>query len=534
MKPPGFEQVFARPSVWWSIFVALCLLLLAPLLLADVPPILDYPNHLARLFILAHAGHDPVLDKIWRPHWAVIPDLAIDVVISPLMLVMTPFAAGKIMLALALLMPVAGAVAYSRAAFGRRLYWPMISGLMAYNIIFVFGFINYLIALGGALMAAALWLRLRERPFIVRSLAGAACATALFFTHLFGVAFFGVLVGSAELAELIARRDRPYGSAVGRAAGLLAVSFAPPAILWLWVAPHNAVAKLGGWSPVSKLFYLAAAFAAYHPLPGFLVAVAFFTVAFFWMASRKCQVAPGLSIAVVVILAAIIVLPFSTGGGAYVDSRLPLMLTLALAAGLCPPPLSARASGGIAALLAAALVVEVAAIGSVWRDHEAVVAEFRASIASVPPASRVLTVTVPFEPSDPYWRSTPPGLTAFGVFRTDTHLPALLAIDQRAFWPLLFSDPSQHPIAVQPPYDTIAGDGEPPDLPSLIAGHSLSRYWPAAYLKDWPSNFDFVLLLAAGDAGDLSSLLPDRLRLLNRSPHFALFAVRKSGDFGSQ
>jgi hypothetical protein len=37
---------------------ALCLLLPAPLLLADVPPILDYPNHPARLFILAQAGQD--------------------------------------------------------------------------------------------------------------------------------------------------------------------------------------------------------------------------------------------------------------------------------------------------------------------------------------------------------------------------------------------------------------------------------------------------------------------------------------------
>lgn len=526
-----FEQVAARSSSWWLVFAVLCMVLLAPLTLADVPPILDYPNHLARLFILAHAGQDPVLDRIWQPHWAVIPDLAIDVLIPPLMRVMTPFAAGKIMLALALLMPVVGAVTYSRAVFGRRLYWPMTAGLMAYNIIFVFGFINYLIALGGALMAAALWFRLRGRPTIVRALVGAACAIALFFTHLFGVAFFGVLVGSAELAGLIDRRDRPRGLAAGRAAGLLAVSFALPAILWLSVPPHNAVAKLGDWSAVSKLFYLAAAFAAYHPLPGFLVAVAFLAVAFSWMVSRKRQVAPGFSIAVVVILAAILALPFSTGGGAYVDSRLPLMLTLALAAGLCPPRLSARTSVVIAALLATALVVEVAAIGSVWRDHEAVVAEFRASIASVPPASRVLTATAPFEPSDPYWRSAPPGLTAFGVFRTDSHLPALLAIDRRAFWPLLFSDPSQHPIAIMPPYDVLSGDGEPPTLQSLIAGRSLEPHWSAAYLKDWPENFDFVLVLDADGAGDLSHLLPDRLRLLNRSRFVALFAVRKPGDF---
>ncbi|MDB5396226.1 MAG: hypothetical protein JWM91_3732 [Rhodospirillales bacterium] len=100
---------------------------------------------------------------------------------------------------------------------------------MACNIIVVFGFINYLIALGVALMAAALWLHLRGRPIFVRALAGAACACALFFTHLMGLAFFGVLVGAAEAAELIACRDRPHRLAAGaRSADLLGASFVAP------------------------------------------------------------------------------------------------------------------------------------------------------------------------------------------------------------------------------------------------------------------------------------------------------------------
>src|SRR5206468_5615934 len=143
LTPQRLEKFFASRFGWWSTFGALCLLLSAPLLLVDVPPVLDYPNHLARLFILANAGQDPVLDGIWQPHWAVIPDLGIDLLIPPLMRILPPFEAGKIMLALALLLPVAGTVAYSRAAFRERLYWPMMAGLMAYNLIFVLGFINY-------------------------------------------------------------------------------------------------------------------------------------------------------------------------------------------------------------------------------------------------------------------------------------------------------------------------------------------------------------------------------------------------------
>ncbi|MDB5396225.1 MAG: hypothetical protein JWM91_3731 [Rhodospirillales bacterium] len=241
---------------------------------------------------------------------------------------------------------------------------------------------------------------------------------------------------------------------------------------------------------------------------------------------------PGIALAARALLAAYICLPFSAGGATYLDSRVSLMLALVVAAGLQPPAMSMWQLGSIAAPLAAALIAEVISIGTVWHDHEAVVADLRASVAAVPPGSKVLTVSAPFDPAAPYWQAAPPGLTAFGIFRIDSHLPALLAIDRRAFWPFLFSDPSQHPIAVRPPYDVISGDGEPPTVQSLVAGRSLDPHWSAAYLRDWPENFDFVLVLDADGAGELSHLLPDRLRLLNRSHFTALFAVRKPGDFG--
>ena len=49
--------------MWWASLVAMCLVLLAPLTRADVPPLLDYPNHLARLFVLSSAPDDPVLAR---------------------------------------------------------------------------------------------------------------------------------------------------------------------------------------------------------------------------------------------------------------------------------------------------------------------------------------------------------------------------------------------------------------------------------------------------------------------------------------
>ena len=55
-----------------------CVLLLAPLTLVDMPPLMDYPNHLARMYALAFSGQDPVLARFFAPHWAIIPNLALD------------------------------------------------------------------------------------------------------------------------------------------------------------------------------------------------------------------------------------------------------------------------------------------------------------------------------------------------------------------------------------------------------------------------------------------------------------------------
>ena len=63
-------------SSWWVTLLVLCVALLIPLSIADVPPILDYPNHLARLVLLAAGPGDPELGaslrrtgrllRIWR------------------------------------------------------------------------------------------------------------------------------------------------------------------------------------------------------------------------------------------------------------------------------------------------------------------------------------------------------------------------------------------------------------------------------------------------------------------------------------
>lgn len=521
--PTGIEGFFGRPGVWWLTLLAMCGLLLTPLMFADIPPVVDYPNHLARLVILGHAGEGSALDSIWRPHWAVIPDLGIDLVVPPLMHVMPPYAAGRLALALALLMPVGGAAAYSRAAFRRRLYWPMIAGLMAYNIIFVLGFLNYLISLGAALFAAAAWLGVRGQPWMVRLAVGALSAGGIFFIHIFGVAFFGILIGVAELDRLTREADGRTVRQVAHSAGLLAATFAPCMYLWTLVPPHLADTLVHRGAILTKLFFLAGPFIGYEALPGLLIGAALFSAAIWWKAKRRGSTGPGIPIAALTLAAAWLALPFAIGGGTFLDSRIPLMLALTLAAGIRPPAMNRRAARAIFVLAAAAFVLEIVPISVIWHRHEAQIADLRRTIAPVSPGSRVLVVSAPLDRDNPYWRAS--GALALGIFRTDYNLGALVAIDRQAFWPGLFADPSQQPVAIQPPYAGLAAPGWPPEIESLKLGQSTDPNWPAPYLKDWPANFDFVLVLNAGAIPDIARYLPERVTLIGATPIAALFQV---------
>ncbi len=94
-----------------------------PLLVVDVPPLLDYPNHLARAFVLASLPADPVLTAFYTPQWAIIPNLATDLIAPPLIRVLPVHVVGRLLVAAAVLVPVLGTIAYGRAIGGRGGVW---------------------------------------------------------------------------------------------------------------------------------------------------------------------------------------------------------------------------------------------------------------------------------------------------------------------------------------------------------------------------------------------------------------------------
>src|SRR5262249_38278420 len=150
----------------------------------------------------------------------------------------------------------------------------------------------------------------------------------------------------------------------------------------------------------------------------------------------------------------------------------------------------------------ALLLVRVGSVALAWYDHRQDLAELRRAIAQVKPGERVLVAS-----TDTYLDPEPEDRVAYGrlipeLSRTDRHSAALLLIERRAFWPLLFAEPTQAPLAVRPPYDAISfPNGEPADY-RLLAKPELAPedLVGAPYLRDWWTKFDYVLVINAGSA----------------------------------
>jgi hypothetical protein len=510
---------------WWICLLSISAVLVIPLFLVQIPPLTDYPNHLAREYVLAFGLHDPIVSAMYSERWQIIPNLAIDVVMPWLAHIVPLFVAGRVMLGLAALLLVVGAAAYHRAAFGRLSFWPLASGLIAYNGLFLLGFLNFEVGLGLGLLGAAAWQIWSERRPVLNIFLSAAISTAIFFTHIFGLVLLFAIIGGVELDRLLFIRGgvRARLAWMGWTA-LRLVGFLPPVILSL-LSP---IAHAGGppsWPTVPrKLFLFISPFLSYGAIAGTAIGALFLALFCVMLWKKRLALAPGARWTLAILAAVYLVCPSVLNGTAFISDRFPIMIMLMLFAAVTPVGLTVIERSGMVVLLTMMFAIRMGGISAVWYDHNQDLAEMRTVIAPVPAGARVLIVSVNPEDNRAYWHSVPLGRDIRGLMRSDVHLPALLLIEHRAFWPQMFAAPGKQPIVLRPPFDRLSDvTGIPLSYHLLQSGPSdpsSGQYW-----ADWRKNFDYVLMLDAGGDPDLDHYLPGQLTLLTRSDMAALFKV---------
>ena len=207
-----------------------------PVLLVNVPVGIDTLAHLARLHARAHIETDPDIARLFAVRQGLIPYMAMDWLLTPLVSVMSALQVGRIVTVLCVWCVVGSVAVLSRAFQG---YWgtaPLLAGVIAWNGITAWGFLNYLLGLSMALGTLALWHVLRDRPGWQRVLVFGVAAAGLYVMHLLALVLYAGLIGLYAVF---------FGAWHPRHWPVMAAQFAPPVLLWLAYAPPIPQGKLG-------------------------------------------------------------------------------------------------------------------------------------------------------------------------------------------------------------------------------------------------------------------------------------------------
>ncbi len=427
------------------------MLLAMPLWCVTMPGMPDYPAHLASFALIAGAP-----SRHYFVEWAALPNLATEILVPLLGRAMPLEAAARTVLTATVVLWVLGPALIQRALFGRVGPGVLLSAFFAYNANFTWGFFNYTFAVGLAFVVFAAWIATDGRRTALH-LAGFAIAfTAIYFSHLFGLAVLLLAIGGYELPALAAERFAVL--ALTRRVLGPALCCLPAALAFVLLKPKAAGGDNFGFYLLGTLqdrFEAAIQFGFDKPaLPLTAALIALFVLA---VATGRAVVHPRMRLALALFALAALFAPEWAMGGWGVHFRLPAVAGALAFASLdwkaAPRALAAGAAIALALLAAGALL-----LARDWQRYDAQYTEFRAHDGAIRPGAKLLTVldgdSLGWSADQPYW-----------------HMAEFAVIDRGAFTPLMFTTGGQHVVRLRPPLERIAAataqQGSPPDIDEL-------------------------------------------------------------------
>lgn len=500
--------------------------LVLPVALTHMPPLLDYPNHLARMWLLAGGAEQAPLDGIYGVDWSgASTNIGIDLLAATLGRLVGGWVLAPLLLGAAVLLPPLGAVLLNRVVFGGWHWWQAGFAVLAWNSTLLAGFLNFQIGLGLALLAAA------TDPAAIRWAGplGAAplrmgLGAMLLVFHPFAAGLYGVLLAGLAFGadHGLPGGQTPFGRRVRRAAATAGLGVGLPVACFLLLAPTlpggHAPAGVydiwAGFTPGNKALTLLSAIATYD------LRLDTVAVLLLWAAARLVASGPllryhaGLMLSALGLLALAVLVPSTLGGTAFVDWRFPVMAVLTAAAALRPGLRSARAGQAMAVALMLLALARTGWIAGIWRERQADVAAVEGVLAFVPAGAAVLPVEhTGTDGASPRGRVLAVGLPFYW------HLPSLAVPLRHAFVPTLFTAPGKQPLRVLPPWAEISVlEGMPAPVRYLHAfAPSPQASYMMGYMAHWRGRFDYMLVLDADmpDADD-AALVPGLELLADR------------------
>ena len=519
------KRILGRDFLIGLAYVAAAIAVIFPLFLVEIPPLVDYPNHLARLHVLANYESSALLRQNYGIEWRLIPNLAIDGIATILAPFFQPPTVGRIFLALTILSTIGGVAALHRALFGRLGLWPLAALATAYSLPFAWGLVNFQFSVGLCLLSCAAWIASdRWHPTLRMTIFNLA-ATLVYLSHLFGYGALVFVIGLGELNRAIGRHGLLARATLQRMV-LTGLCFSLPMVLFFLgqINSESAMAPLplGTWfgdvfSKASAVFSAFLFYGGVADLGLILVVVAFVAVA---ALAGRLNVSPYMTWPLIGLAAVTIGAP-SVVQGLFLDARCGFVFGCFAIAGINPTISRERIRLALQFSLIAVLAMKEAAIVQTWAEWNEEYQDFQEALQTIAPGSRVLTVHdygpgAAVDPLTVKWYMAAPIFPAIARTLAWRNIDTLAVLDRQAYSPTLFKTPSAQPLRsaaihhdIDPivpaprvtPVMLVAG-ADPAAAARIRADDALEGR--IAFWAGWPERFDYVIVLRYPDVAPTS------------------------------
>jgi hypothetical protein len=503
-------------------FVILCAISSLPVLITKMPAMIDYPNHLGRLYIIGHQA-DPLLAKFYQITWRPIPDLASDVIVPILNRVVNIFTAGKLAVLLIMGLIVSGTYALHYALY-KNWTGSAVSFLFLFNGIFMYGFLNYLFSIGLALWATAGWIALRDRPWWWRSAYSVCAVSVLFLSHLVGVGLYALAIFCYEGSRIDGTNRGRLALFSDAAAVLLPFLIVIPLIL-----STLGIHALSATEPshlTRKWLGLYDIFRNAHVVCD-AISFCFLLLFFGFLLYRRRIAIPRLGWMFLMFAGLVyLIVPewvFHVWG---IDTRLPaafVFFVIAMVRWRIESPVGAVIFNSI---IMVAVATRVVGVSYTWRVYDKIAADYEKSFAQIEPGSRIL---VTWDDSADWQKSTDGGKLGMDQ-EILWHLPVLAVIERSSLVSTIFAH-SGNPLSIRAPYR----DAIPIDRKLSLRVGDLSSpdraLSPHGYVRNWRDYYDYLYVQFAfpGSHPNLTGV-----KLIYQGASFQLYKVDPSNGLSGE
>ncbi len=512
-RPPRTYVDLSRTQIA-LLFVAMAVIVSAPILLHPLPPMSDYVNHLARMHVIADRGADSYLAQFYEIKWQIVPNLMMDLVVPTLTRFMDVYLAGQLFSILTFLLIISGAMALNRALFGHWSALPLVGFPLLYNYVLLVGVLNYVFGIGLALWGMAAWVTLREHNIALRLVVAALFACALFFCHLYSVGVFGLGLLAIELQRLRDKWGQPIGP---KLLDFCATGIAfLPVLALLRASPTWGLAAENSWEPRGKIDGLVYVIEIYSDAVAFAL-TAVVVVAAVWALRHKVLRFHPLTWTMLVVAGIVyMAMPRVMFGSYLADQRLPVAVAFMLIACVNIDLRHTFVRRGFVVVLLGLLAVRTGEVQLAWAQLSRGPLAVKQSMQQVARGSKVLVAYAD--------RTAGDDVRDYGLL----HAACLAIIERSALVTTAFTVAGKQIMHVRSAWrDRVDNDdGTPPSIDQLRAALEPIEGEDPHYWQLWWEQYDYIYVIFS-DA-DADNPLPEQLELVFSGPRFQLYKVLKN------